>query len=316
MYGLHPFYRTQDRVFRPQRARDHFFSGTPGNEAGMCAELSRLVYIEDKAYVARKLAEQGLKLIDEHEVDGADSFLIEGDDRVYLVFRGTESRDYRDIVRDATVWPVQWRGMGRVHKGFAEGLDGLWPHLQPQLDKIKKPLVIAGHSLGGAYATLASVLAPQHRAVYSFGAPKVGCEDFATHVKHKRHFRYVGCADLVPRLMSDTIFPYRHVGQLRYIDRFGRIAANPPEAVIRKDQMAARWEYLKALRDVTRYAPAREFADHGPINYSTAALGVRRQPLREGDPPPMERRRSVITLPGVENGSAVTESRNIKVGPA
>ena len=43
---------------------------------------------------------------------------------------------------------------GRVHRGFKREVDDLWPRLEKALKNNTLPLWFAGHSLGGAMATI------------------------------------------------------------------------------------------------------------------------------------------------------------------
>ncbi|GAB5387465.1 MAG: hypothetical protein Alpg2KO_04330 [Alphaproteobacteria bacterium] len=290
-----PYYRDISRLIGLPKARDHFPTGRPRNRAALCSELSRLIYADDPAYLRRTLRRYRFTHIKEFEVDGADAMIFEDRRNTYLVFRGTESRDPRDIVRDLKAWPTQWRGKGRVHSGFAGGIDGLWADIEKDLNTRNKPLIIAGHSLGGAYATLASTLLPDHVQTYTFGAPRVGCADFTKHVDHKKLFRYVGCSDIVCRLPPKKAFPYQHAGTLRYIDRMGKIHKNISSREMLRDQARAQIDFMRAYRNPLKHSPSRILSDHAPINYTTALLGMRAKPLPGNSVPPMDRRRPVAT---------------------
>jgi hypothetical protein len=134
-------------------------------------------------------------------------------------------------------------------------------------------ILYTGHSLGAALATLAAAL---HRPayLYTFGSPRVGDAEFAASMYGIDHARYVDCCDLVAKVPPETV-GYLHVGTLRYIDRHGTILYTPSERTKVDDQLEASAEYL------VRYAPfwgnvlARQGADHAPINYLSAVMGLR-----------------------------------------
>ncbi|NRA82869.1 MAG: hypothetical protein HRU22_03515 [Gammaproteobacteria bacterium] len=75
-----------------------------------------------------------------------------------------------------------------------------------QLNNYTK-FIIAGHSLGGAIATLAGSyllemgIKSQNISVYTFGAPPIARTDFCEHYQHKLNiYRLVNSNDMVPKL--------------------------------------------------------------------------------------------------------------------
>jgi hypothetical protein len=95
----------------------------------------------------------------------------------------------------------------------------------------KRCLIITGHSLGGALATLAAVHISKHlelqgmknriEAVYTYGQPAVGGRSFYNTYGelHDRTFRFVHGADIVP--FTPPFPPYRHVGDQYWLDDGG-----------------------------------------------------------------------------------------------
>lgn len=164
-----------------------------------------------------------------------------------LVFRGTVGRDAWK--RNFQLRLIPW-DRGRVHQGFAHSLDNIWSALEQDIDS-HAPLLICGHSLGGALATLAlSRLLHQGRIqrqlaqVYSFGAPRPGDPEFCASVESSAVHRVVNGRDLVPQL------PFRRGLGLEY--------AHPGQ----------RYPIGDGLRhDTGPGGPPRRFADHAPINY-------------------------------------------------
>jgi hypothetical protein len=151
-----------------------------------------------------------------------------------LVFRGTEfggvsSTDVFTDVNTATV-PLPGADGARVHAGFHRGFKYLWPRLQPAITSAMGDLdhlFVAGHSLGGALAVLAtaqlftdaSVLAALRsklRGLYTFGQPMVGDARFAAlcaGLFGDRTFRHVYQYDVVPRLPPRTVGRFAHFGE-------------------------------------------------------------------------------------------------------
>ena len=109
----------------------------------------------------------------------------------------------RDIKADAKAIQTACPTGGRVHSGFKEQYDDVATRVEDLLaqDEIKgKPLFVAGHSLGGAVATIAARrLNPGHRvaACYTYGSPRVGTEDWVAQIKTPI-YRIVNSADPVP----------------------------------------------------------------------------------------------------------------------
>ena len=79
-------------------------------------------------------------------------------------------------------------------------------------------IIVAGHSLGGAMATIAALeLQLKYNkvtALYAFGCPRIGNENYAHFVdlKINDRFRVVHNRDLVPHLPPET-FGFYHIAQ-------------------------------------------------------------------------------------------------------
>ncbi|HEY1663765.1 MAG TPA: lipase family protein [Verrucomicrobiae bacterium] len=171
-------------------------------------------------------------------------------DAIVLAFRGT--KDIRDWLTDAEffkarladtpappckilrldrVSPHQKRGNQiEIHEGFLRAAESLLPKIirwlaGPSAGSVPKPLLITGHSLGGALASLAAYFLQQRghqiRAVYTFASPRVGNGSFRDSYNRqgaggndlaRRSFRVAAAGDLVP-LLPGLLDGYRHVGQ-------------------------------------------------------------------------------------------------------
>ena len=92
-----------------------------------------------------------------------------------VVFRG--SLTFEDWVRDLAAAPVPTR-LGHVHGGFYLGLEHVWGEVRPLIDQ---PVIVTGHSLGAARASIFTAIMvmdgrpPAQRVV--FGEPKPGYAD-------------------------------------------------------------------------------------------------------------------------------------------
>jgi hypothetical protein len=148
-----------------------------------------------------------------------------------LVFRGTEfgGVTLTDMFTDVNTAMVDYPpGTGAlVHAGFHRAFKCAWPQLWPVLRQHLdlQHLYVAGHSLGGALAVLATYelfcdpdLAPltsKFRGLYTYGQPMVGNAAFAKLCKKafgKLTFRHVYQHDLVPRLPPRTTGRFQHFG--------------------------------------------------------------------------------------------------------
>lgn len=123
-----------------------------------------------------------------------------------VVFRGTD--DLADFLVDASALakiPVKYPALGPVHAGFYEGLEVGLDELIPQL---RQPVVIGGHSLGAAHATLATGLLhlagkdPVRRVV--FGEPLSGFAQLASIVSRVPSASYCNSLSPIP-LLHDPV---------------------------------------------------------------------------------------------------------------
>lgn len=142
---------------------------------------------------------------------------------IILAFRGTLAPFVKDghgagqvardwinnvefVSRENRVYP------GRVHKGFAQSVDGLWEQIAPAIKALIRPgarntLFVTGHSKGGALANLAAWRAlgiagldPPIR-VFTIAAARAGNEDFRTAYQAHGGIvcrRYERALDIVP----------------------------------------------------------------------------------------------------------------------
>lgn len=127
----------------------------------------------------------------------------------YIAFEGSDTaKDWRRNLEFVIVDHDE-------HLGFALSARDLMS--QMWLDGIRlnknKPLVLCGHSLGGAVATIiAAQLQEMHpdMALVTFGSPRPGGHKFRERF-NVLHRRYVHENDVVPSL-PPAMFGYRHTG--------------------------------------------------------------------------------------------------------
>ena len=265
-------------LFRPETDDNLFRIGPYDDEAALCAELSRAAYLGACPRLEAVLGLAG-QTLEETFTRGSSFAFIARDPNTStstLVFRGT-SGDLQDVVTDLRFLPRPWSPTGSVHRGFADALDAMWTEIEGKLTGTSEHIVITGHSLGAALATLAASRCPKAR-LYTFGSPLVGNQAFVDTL-NAPHARYRNCADVVCRVPEK--FPgFTHGGQLHYIDRWGAIHLNPSKQFLAEDQRTAKAHYLASIAWRTGMLPLRELADHAPVNYVTALLGRRQHTPR------------------------------------
>jgi hypothetical protein len=275
---------SKEALFHPEKHDPLFGSDLPWTRDALCAELSRLAYIRfeegDGDSLNAALARGGFgaaAVFNDTKTDAQGFATVAANGTRYLAYRGTQADRVRDLVSDARFWGRRWAGPGRVHTGFLEAEQALAGHVDHWLRAYEgQPLVITGHSLGAAMATITAARIAGATLV-TFGSPRVGNAAFRTAFAGRPVHRYVDCCDMVT-----TVPPavgYGHLDSELYIDRTGRLLSAPPGWRQRmKDKWAARRDYLARCAGRPGNVLVRELADHAPINYIGAVLGVREGP--------------------------------------
>lgn len=138
----------------------------------------------------------------------------------FVTFSGTDPLKIEDWITDFTVAPQP----NVLHQGFARAVETVWPAIETAIRNrgaAEQPLYFTGHSLGGALATIAAERALRAgfpaTAVYTFGGPRAGGQDFFesyTPDLGDRTFRLVHGDDIVPTVPPSLGGNFRHVGRL------------------------------------------------------------------------------------------------------
>ncbi|MBV6826027.1 lipase family protein [Pseudomonas sp. PD9R] len=135
------------------------------------------------------------------------AFITHHDEIILISIRGT--LELADWWRDADAQQVPFdegHGKGKVHHGFYDAYKALKVFVQSYLDQFhtSQKIIICGHSLGGAIATL---LAEALRCdedesydilLYTYGSPRVGDATFVAEAEPLIHHRMVNNDDMVP----------------------------------------------------------------------------------------------------------------------
>ncbi len=225
------------------------------------AELSLLCYVRDRSFIQGVLERAGLTAPVFFEEGGSFAFCVED----FCIFRGTD--DISDVLKDLDAVMVL-DGAVKVHRGFLRALDLVWDGINDHLGP--REAVFAGHSLGGAMATLAAWRRTNTRCAYTYGAPRVGSKGLRESLSVPLQ-RIVNNNDVVTRLPPPL--RYRHAGRLYYIDENGRVLPLPERWGRIKEQVQGHGN--RALDNVKRWLggefdaiPYDSLIDHSPLHYT------------------------------------------------
>lgn len=191
-------------------------------------------------------------------IEGTMAIVAESPTAVAVAFAGTDPLDLPDWITNFTLDPIP----GRTYRGFQNAIDEIWDdRLKPRIDAALAShpgarLFFTGHSLGGGLAVLAAEKTRADRApaaVYTFGMPRAGTEDFRRGYEGlaRRTYRLHLDQDIVPSVPT-LAMEYRHVGLYLHCPegRFG----GAPEAVA--EELPESLEAIRtSLREIEEHVP-------------------------------------------------------------
>ena len=97
-----------------------------------------------------------------YDVEGYVGYL-KSEESIYVVFRGTESWDWRNYYADFdatnTIYEIWPECNCKVHSGFYKASNAVWDHVYKEVVRLKGlypnyQMKVAGHSLGAALAQM------------------------------------------------------------------------------------------------------------------------------------------------------------------
>ncbi|WP_081887601.1 lipase family protein [Verrucomicrobium sp. BvORR034] len=158
--------------------------------------------------------------------DGTQCFVAVAPDCVIVSFRGTES--FGDWFGNLNMLATT-KTYGEVHRGFLGAFQVVQGKLEAHLDKhAGLPVLITGHSLGGALAAIAAAEWQGKRPVkwvHTFGQPRTGRGAFPKFLARKYGAslcRFVNDDDIVPMVPPN----FGHAGKLYHFDEDGDLEAS------------------------------------------------------------------------------------------
>ncbi|KAL4439111.1 hypothetical protein ABPG74_008886 [Tetrahymena malaccensis] len=153
---------------------------------------------------------------------------------IIVAFRGTDQ--LQNWLSNINFVPVKYLDNDckdcKIHQGFKNILDSILFEMNQCVINLKKQynstsILITGHSLGGAMATLFSVQLKkllmnkfQQFDLITFGSPRVGNLEFVNYANQllgKNSFRVVNYSDIVPHLPYNTL-GFQHIGTEYWFD--------------------------------------------------------------------------------------------------
>ncbi|WP_457422727.1 lipase family protein [Roseateles sp. P5_E7] len=208
---------------------------------------------------------------------------VSKDGGVLLAFRGSEANTLKDLLLDGQFLQVKAAGWeGLLHHGFARAASAIWPEIEEFLKRHpKSDLLITGHSLGAAIATLIAVRArrPNKTRLVTLGSPRVGDPAFVESFNTAgiTCTRLVDCIDVVTRIPPTKVgsLEYQHVDSPAYIDRQGRVTKDPtgdnePHLPLDLDKIANLLPTTLTFPPKNLIALPADLTDHATLNYLRA----------------------------------------------
>lgn len=216
-------------------------------KAALMANFSKIAY-SDQQSCRDQLINLGYGEFAWFDNEGTQAFACRKSNAndIFIVFRGTEPNQMKDILADVKAWRKPAREKGLVHFGFAQAIDKVYDNIVHWINEQKldgeRNITCTGHSLGAALATIMASRLDANE-LYTFGSPRIGNRAFVKEMNNDgiKHYRFVNNNDIVTKVP----FPIRfvHHGELVYVNHFGNIRKMSPWQRF-KDQWRGRMRAL------------------------------------------------------------------------
>ena len=229
------------------------------------AKLSSIAYSNIKE-VKRQAKQLGFTTVEYYDKEGAQAYRLMNKTDLVIACRGTQPSEFADIAADLKATPVKAETISRVHRGFKQQVDDLWPMIAEDIARpvnMKKTLWFCGHSLGAGMATIMSSRAKFNEdlndpiELYTYGCPRVGWHAYAKSLGVVHH-RWRNNNDIVTTVPL-AIMGYKHHGTQHYLNAYG-LVRNPTGWQLFKDKWRGIWMGLKQGK-------IDSFSDHSMVEY-------------------------------------------------
>jgi pimeloyl-ACP methyl ester carboxylesterase len=226
-------------------------------EAIQCVELARLAYRPAQEAEALALGRFGYESFQSLSGRGGRDYLLLVKDPAHwlVAVRGTD--DYRDWLTNFE-FVFSPSPFGRVHRGYYRAASGFLSELLAALpEHAEQPLLITGHSMGGAVAALLALALERAgrpvAALYTFGQPQVGFSGLRTYHQRESRIRYVRFVHGADAFAVWTLGGSRVAGVPCYFDLRGRLSFRAqPNRIPRPDLRFHRLEYYRHFLRLNR----------------------------------------------------------------
>jgi hypothetical protein len=272
-----PYQTSSDALTKPAKNTTFFQGWVPDvdnqNHDLLCAEMSRLAYASPSE-IAAPLAGIGFSEVApfDNQTTGTQGFAANNPSQglTVLAFRGTQPDDFPDLISDAEALQGEHPGGGRVHHGFKkayQSVDGLIPDC---LGNRQSALLVTGHSLGAALATLAALdVAPTK--LITFGSPRVGDAKFCARLAGMTVHRFVDCCDVITRVAPERFDRENFLKLFRELGNFAGLAFIPRKAATVAAEavaaaLAGAFSSVEKQNRFAHVAPARYIQTNGILS--------------------------------------------------
>ncbi len=213
-------YFSDESLLQPPITRAAYSDRT----AWIMSECSALAYVENQQDLKKALAAGDFKFIKSFTKDEITAYVAVSQKHGYavLAFKGTVLTEKNTIRTDLNFWWYKSHGVV-FHEGFYKAYESLFKDIHSQLIKLRLPIYVTGHSLGGALATVCVMRYPdtdRMAACYTFGAPRVCDLKGVIEFYKVPVYRLAHSDDVVPTLPFFAM-GFTQIGDFRYInDKF------------------------------------------------------------------------------------------------